>query len=398
MNDLSPEAAGGAASPDASGAMVYLRDSDSEAVLRQCLADLGLAAASYTSGGIENAIADLAHHDSPRLLVVDITGTAEPVTRVAELAQLCAPSTGVIIIGDTNDVVLYRQLRAEGVVEYFFKPLVANLVGETCSFILSGTTPQHQSRTGKLVTVLGVHGGVGATSIATSAGWHVAELRHRHALLLDLDLNEGDMALQLDQIPNDTLYEALQQPDRVDTVFLERGVTHVTPRLDLLASLEPLDATVGLREESVVALLANLLDRYRYVFVDLPPLLAPQLLGVLRLPGICILVSDRSLVAARDVSRWRQKIGPNTAERQTLHIVNKAGADNGLPEEEFIRAVGRAPDLVIPYNRDISLASVKGAKSLGTDNPLERALLPVLRLITGEPPEAHHSLFDRLFG
>ena len=398
MSELHPAKPRAAAVQAPPLAMIYIRDQESEGVLRKCLTDLGMAAVSYSTGGIETAINDLAHKASPRLLVVDISGTEDPVARVDELAHVCEPSTGVIVIGNTNDVALYRSLKNAGIVEYYFKPLVGNLVSRTCSTILKGGVEQRTAGTGKLVFVLGVHGSSGATGIATWAAWHLAETRHRRVLLLDLDLNSGDAALQLDVSPNHTLCEALEQPERVDDLFIERGVIHVTPKFDLLASLEPLDQGVPCREEAVLSLLANLLRRYRYVFVDMPASLAPQLMRVLHLPSTCILVSDTTLVAARDVARWREKIGANTPERQTLHIANKAGAYGSLPKDDFIRAVGQAPDFVIPFEREIVVTSMLGVKGLAENGGLAHALAPVLQQIAGETAVESRSFLSRLLG
>jgi pilus assembly protein CpaE len=379
-------------------AMVYLRDKESEAVLRQCLADLNAGSVSYVSGGIESAIADLAHRASPHLLVVDISGIEDPAAKLAELSDVCEPKTGVIVVGQSNDVSLYRQLKSAGVAEYFYKPLVGNLVRKVCSGILTGAAEQPAAaRTGKLVFVMGVKGGVGATGLATWAAWHLAETLHRRVLLLDLDLNGGDAALQLDVLPSHGLREALEKPDRVDNLFLERGVIHVTPRLDLLASLEPLDQTVPCREDTVLPLLTNLLNRYRYVFVDLPHDIARQLIELLRLPSMVILVSDGSLVSARDVVRWRELLGPSTADRQILHVVNKSGAHGSLPYEAFLRAVGQAPDVVIPYERDVGDASTLGTQGLAK-SALARAFAPVLKHIAGETIEEKPTLLHRLLG
>ena len=378
--------------------MVYIRDRESEGVLRNCLSDLGVTAANFSTGGIEAAIADLAHHGSPRLLVVDVSGTEDPVARVGELAHVCEPSTGVIVVGNVNDVALYRGLKAAGVVEYYFKPLVGNLVNGTCNAILNGSVDQGTSSTGKLVFVMAVHEGAGATGIATWMAWHLAEARHRRVLLLDLDLNAGDSALQLDVSPSHALREALEQPGRVDDLFVERGVIHVTPRLDLLAALEPLDQVVPCSDEAVGSLLANLLRRYRYVFVDVPASLAPQLANVLHMPSVCILVSDAGLVSARDVARWRETIGANTPTRMILHVVNKAGLYGSLPMEEFVRAIGHMPDVVIPYEREIAITAMLGAKGLAKDGALAHALAPLLKQITGETVEETRSFMSRLLG
>ena len=379
-------------------AMVYVRDPGSEGIVRQALADLGVDGTSFSTGGVEAAIAALAQRESPRLLVVDISGTDDPVARVHDLAQLCEPTTGVVVIGDTNDVVLYRNLKHAGIVEYFFKPLVSSLVGTTFGYILNGSGSPAAPHTGKLVVIMGMRGGAGATSVATAAAWHLAEVSHRHVLLLDLDLTAGDMALQLDQVPNHTLSEALQQPQRVDDMFIDRGVLHVTAHLDLLASLEPLEPSSPFTEASLLLLLDNLLSRYRYVFIDLPAALAPQFPRLLQLPGVTILICDPSLVAARDVARWREKIGPNTASRSTVHILNKAGAYGSLPTEEFARAAGHTPDLMVPYEREIAAASLEGAKGLNKHGGLIRALGPALQNITGEAMPANPSLLSRIFG
>ena len=95
-------------------------------------------------------------------------------------------------------------------------------------------------------------------------------MHKRWVLLIDLDLFNGDAALQLDAAPSHALAEAIEHPDHVDELFLERGVIHVTARLDLLASLEPLDGRVDVEESGLLSILQILLLRYRFVFIDVP--------------------------------------------------------------------------------------------------------------------------------
>jgi len=194
-----------AAGTVAQTAMVFLRDRDSEGVIRQCLSDLALASAEFVNGGIDDAIALLKTRNSPRLLIVDISGVDDGVGRVRDLADVCEPETGVIVIGEVNDIRVYRSLKATGVVEYYFKPLVRDLVMQSCNGILMGSTEQPASRAGKLVFVLGVRGGAGATTIAVATSWYLADSLRRRVALLDLDVHFGDAALQLDAAPSHAL-------------------------------------------------------------------------------------------------------------------------------------------------------------------------------------------------
>ena len=379
-------------------AQVFVNDRDSEGVIRQSLSELGVHDAQITQGTVTHAIASLAQRPSSRLLIVDLSDIADPVARINELAQVCEPNTGVIAIGDRNDIILYRDLKYAGIVEYFFKPLVADLVTRVCNGILTGSVEHRGPRTGRLVIVLGVRGGVGATTIATNTAWYLAETRQRWVMLVDLDLQNGDAALQLDVSPSHALREACEHPERVDQLFLERGVIHVSQRLELLASLDRLGDTLTVPDETVLSLLETLLHRYRFVFVDLPATLALGLTQVLHLPSTCVLVSNGSLAAARDVARWRARIGPNTGERTTLHILNKHGGPGSLPDEEFIRAAGQTPDLMIPYDRAVEVASNLGVKSTQKCNSLKLGLAPLLRQLSGDQLEVRRSLFSRIFG
>jgi pilus assembly protein CpaE len=398
VNDVSLRPARATASPSAPpAAFAFARDRDSESVIRQCFHDLGLVNGVIMSGDVQAAIAELSRRPSPRLLIVDIGDIQDPVDSLKHLADVCDPSTGVLVIGDRNDISLYRQLKDAGIVEYFFKPLVAQLVLRACNGVLTGNSESRGASTGRLTFMLGVRGGVGATTIAVNAAWNLAEGRRRRALLLDLDLLGGDAALQLDTAPTHALREALEHPERVDELYLERAVARVSDRLTLLASLEPLTEPVAPSEDSVLSLMEKLQQRYRYVFVDMPVASAPWLPRVLDLPGTIILVSDGSLSSARDLNRWREKLGPNSPQRTTMHILNRAGAEGSLPQAEFVRAVGQAPDIVVPYDSDVARAAHLGIRALEKSTTVRRALAPLFQHLAGDAVVERRSLLSRLF-
>ncbi len=390
-------AADGPAPDPLLSAMVFTCDRDAEGIIRQCLGNL-MPSAEFFNGTVANAIEHLARRPSPRLLVVDVAGSSDPLSDIRKLAEVCEPGTGVIAIGDSNDIRLYRELREAGIVEYYFKPLVSTLISRTASSILTGNVDQRGERSGKLIITVGIRGGAGATTIAACSAWHLAEEHQRRVVVVDLDLHAGDAALQLDCAPTHALCEALEHPERVDDLFLERATIRVTERLNLLASLENYGNLTVPAEDSVLSLLGKLLRRYRYVFVEMPTDLVPRMSRVLHLPGICLLVSTGSLASARDLVRWREVIGAGGTERQVVHILNKDGADGGLPEAEFLRAAGQAPDITIPYDSDIGTASILGVKGVLKCAALNRGLAPLFSLIAGEPVEQRASLAGRVLG
>ena len=378
-------------------AMAYLLDADSEGVVRRSFADLGFVDAHVQRGSIDAAIDELSRRGSPRYLILDISGISEPLPRIGRLAEVCDPGTEVIVVGERNDIVLYRDLKSVGVAEYFYKPLIGNVLSRSLVDISNGTRTQHPSRSGKLVIVLGVRGGVGATTIATNLAWYIAEIRQSGVLLLDLDLHAGDAALQLHAQPSHALREALDDPQRIDELFLERGVVTVGGRLGLLAGLEPLSDRLAPNEDTVLPLLQKLLTHYRYVLVDLPPETALSLPSLLHMPATVLVVGDGSLAGIRDVGRWREFLGPNSPERTVLHVLNKKNTEGALPEEEMLRVIA-PPDVSIRWDRKILGAAVLGTKSVQERSAIREGMAALALRLSGTAVEAERPLWKRIFG
>jgi pilus assembly protein CpaE len=396
ISDLAIE--GTASQVPGQDAKVFARDPASLQIIKGALADIGIKDPLCQLGDVTTACAALAKTSSPRLLIVDVSAIDDPVARLGELANVCDPDVNVVAFGEKNDIVLYRDLKNIGVTEYFVKPLVQGVVTRICRNVLNPGLEQPKMRTGKLILVVGVRGGVGATTIATQTAWHLSETGRRRVVLLDLDLKHGDTSLQFDIVPSNALYEATEFPDRVDKLFLDRAVQPVSDRLHLLASLAPLAQNPPVTAESVAPLLEKLAAQYRYVVVDLPKHLAAEIIHSTLLPRVCLLVSNASLSSARDVTRWREQIGTNILERSTMHVLNRTEPNGGLPDKEFIRAAGQAPDVSIAYHRDLAEAASLGVKATTNCAGFIRSLQHVLNPLTGEHAEAPLPFYRRLWG
>jgi pilus assembly protein CpaE len=136
---------------------------------------------------------------SPRVLIVDVSGVADPVAELDALAFVCAPETKVLVIGERGDLDFYRQVtRHLGVDEYLSKPLTRDSASTLIGPYIAGAEPDRTAaRGGRVVAVCGVRGGVGATTVAVNLALHLAETTRGHVALLDLKLRGGQAAMML---------------------------------------------------------------------------------------------------------------------------------------------------------------------------------------------------------
>ena len=141
---------------------------------------------------IKSAITYLQHNSSPKLLLVDITGSEFPITDMKALADVCEPGVIVIAIGERNDVGVFRDLVKLGVKDYIAKPLNSTLLMQSIETQVLGTAAVLANQegfnyAGKLISFIGAKGGVGSSTLAANCSWALAHAHYKRICLMDLD-------------------------------------------------------------------------------------------------------------------------------------------------------------------------------------------------------------------
>src|SRR3546814_12807229 len=94
------------------------------------------------------------------------------------------------------------------------------------------------------LAVIGARGGVGASTIATSLAWLLSERGKRATALLDLDVHFGTGALALDLEPGRGLTDAIENPSRIDGLFIARAMVKASEKLAVLSAEAPKSSPV----------------------------------------------------------------------------------------------------------------------------------------------------------
>ena len=366
------------AGADQSQFIAFCADSTTHAAVDKAIGDLMLPHASIRKGSIKEAIKYLSQHSSPKLLMVDITGSDLPLSDIDNLADVCEPGVAVVAIGERNDCGLFRDLLHHGVTDYLVKPLSPALLQKAISNISEdGEQPKANSKLGKLVAVMGARGGVGATTVSTSLSWIIAQQRRRKVALVDLDLQFGTVALSLDIEPSHGLREALESADRIDGLFMDRMLTQHSDRLFVMSAEESPEETLLLDYAAIEMLLNELRSKFHYVIVDLPRSASPSTLQVLEHATDLILVSDFSLAGMRDTMRTMGFLPTLNASCNSVIVASRAGEHkNGeMPRAEFEKGIGRKVDFILPFDaKTVAAATNFGQPVASSKGPVAKGL------------------------
>src|SRR5690606_23972074 len=176
---------------------------------------------------------------TPNLLILETHDEPQDLMdRLSGLAEVCDPSTKVVIIGHYNDVALYRELIRADVSEYLVAPInLADVIG-TISDIFVDPSAKPLGRT---IAFVGAKGGVGSSTLAHNISWALSETFENEVVIADLDLPFGTANIDFDQDPPQGIAEAVFSPNRIDEVYLDRLLTECSKHLSLLAAPSSLE-------------------------------------------------------------------------------------------------------------------------------------------------------------
>jgi len=336
-----------------------------EAVSR-AVQQLGWSNAKVRAGGLEAARKSIDITAPPGLVLVDLADAQDPVEGMHELAQLCGPSTRFLAIGSVNDVSLYRQLVGLGVADYLVKPVSSEVLCEAFASAMRTYASPGEARQTRLFAFIGARGGVGTTTLAVSTAWLLAHEFKLRTALIDLDLHFGNLALSLDLEPGRGLREALENPERTDSMLLASAMVTEGERLPILATEEPLEEQLVFDGGAVAPLLAALSQDYDCLVVDLPRSLDAMARQVIALADTTVVVTDLSLSALRDSVRIVDLAKALESRTKPLVVANQVGADHRgeIARPEFERGIGGSLDHAVPFDVKAVVAAAHSGKAL----------------------------------
>jgi pilus assembly protein CpaE len=324
--------------------------------IRSVAIDMGWPPEKVMKGGLRNAIQSLAVTASPAILLVDLSESGDPLNDINALAEVCEPGTVVIAIGQVNDVRLYRDLVASGIQDYLLKPMAPGHLRDTlvqAQAIFTAPRGGEGAATKKHVAtaIVGTRGGVGASTMATSLAWMMSADHKLPTALLDLDVHFGTGALTLDLEPGRGLTDAIDNPSRIDGLFIERAMIRANDNLAILSAEAPISSPL-LTDGSAFA---QLLDEFRHAFeatvVDLPRNMLinfPQLLTHMQ---VVVVVTELTLAGARDGIRLLSWLKSNAPHAQVLVVGNKVPAGAGeISRSDFETSIERKLNFAVPLD------------------------------------------------
>ncbi len=332
---------------------IFCDNQNTAQAMQTASADRRMARAhvSIQLGGIAQAVQTYRGESTPNVVIVESHGDrAKIMAELAEFAEVCQPTTKVIVIGHVNDIILYRELMKNGVSDYVVAPINPVSFIETLAALYNDPKA---APLGKIIAFVGSKGGVGSSTIAHNIAYATSQNLNIETILTDLDLSFGTAALNFNQDASGSIYEALSAPDRVDSTLVDRLMSKLGNKLSLLNGPGSVEKDMNIEAHSVETVLNVVRHAAPLIVVDVPNMWAPWVKYTLMNADEIVITATPELPSLRNAKNLVDllKVGrPN--DRQPRLVLNQVGVPKRpeIPAADFSKALGLTPSAVIPHD------------------------------------------------
>ncbi len=302
------------------------------------------------------------------VVVVGCYGPDDGVTAMVDYAVKHRPDRPVVVLSEASPNGFLRQVFEAGADDVITLPQSPEQVAFTLQKVIArkkGLAVPGKA-TAPVVAILGPKGGTGKTLIATNLAVALAQ-RDANVVLVDLDLQFGDIGLALGLSPERTMYDLMKAGPPFDHEKLDRHlIRHSSGVKVLIAPTRP-DQASAVSIDYLRDIYASLRTMCDAVIVDTPPGFTPEVIATIDVSSeICMVGMLDSL------SLKNTKLGLETLDLmgyQTEHIslvLNRADSRVGITPDDVSTIVGRAPDVSIPSDREIPRSINEGTPIVAT--------------------------------
>lgn len=351
------------------------------------------------------------------------TGTKTGLSRLQVIHDELPAMSIVLAFSERPDAQL-RDIVKVGAIDILHLPTNDRILRDTIErgISLSRPLPQHAElaaavpaahpETGTVFTIASATGGCGKTFYATNLAYFLRQHTGKRTVIVDLDLQFGEVSAALRLRPRYSIADALareEEEGQLATYLQEYMVTHDTGVQVLAAPKDPTDAD-RIHPTDVTRVLEAARSQFDYVVVDTPAQLSEVVLAAFDLSNSLYVMATMDLPSVRNMGVFLNTLEKLKIPSDNVNLVlNKAERDIGLDVDQITKLFPQGFSSVLPYAREVSKSVNVGTPILAfapnsdISRRMSAGLSPVLpddirfRVQNDALSKSRHGVLSRVF-
>ena len=300
---------------------------------------------------------------------------AIPVDAIEKLFAV-KPECKVITLAYKYNTQTVFQLMRLGVVDCLSKPILKDKFINAYKQAISPYTPEEKEA--KVISVFSNKGGLGKTSVAVNLALSLSNFSKKRTVVLDLNLQMGDVATFLDITPKFNIPDILKKINsQDDNSIFDLIEKYRNTEVYVVADKYKGEYGENLSIENINRLLSILKKHFNYVVVDLSQNFDNTTQKVLELSDLVLLITNINLPSLRNTQRCLDLLKlHNIREEKIQPVVNRYIDNNEITTADVQKMLNKKVFCTIPNNYITQLQAINkgvGVAEMNIDSNISKS-------------------------
>jgi pilus assembly protein CpaE len=299
---------------------------------------------------------ELVHKKRPMVVIMEV---GEDINLAIErIGQLSSRFSQVSIFATSTDKssdTILKVMRA-GATEYLLRP-VSNT---DLTFALQKIgrlrlIKPAEDESGRVITVFSPKGGAGVTTIAINLATNIHDITGESTVLVDLDLNAGDVTTFLNMKPSYTISDVTMNISRLDRNFLQGIIAKHESGISVLAEPQKIEEGVSISSSEIKKVLSLLKSMFKYIIIDAETI-SERTMTAIEMSDMIMLVFFMSLPSIKNMQRHLKYFDRiNLGKDRVKLIANRYLKKSDITIEDTEKALNYPIFWTLPNDYDTSM-------------------------------------------
>jgi pilus assembly protein CpaE len=302
----------------------------------------------------------LLEESTPDLVLVGCSGHSEQALGAIRDIVSRRSDCPVVVLYEGNPNGFVDPAFEAGADDLITIPLGPNQLAFSLEKVLVRRRGPGQGPIAPMIVILGPKGGTGKTLTACNLAVALAR-REARSVIVDIDLQFGDVGLALGMKPTRTIYDLAVSGGTLDSEKVDSYlVEHESGARLLLAPVRP-DQAAAVDIPLLRKIFEVLRTTHDFVIVDTPPAFTPEVIAATDSATYICVVGMLDALSLKDT-----KIGLETLAQMGYYsddvqlVLNRADTSVGISNHDVEQLLGKTPDVLVPSDRAIPRAITEG--------------------------------------
>ncbi len=322
---------------------------------------------------------------SPDVILMDINMPVMDGIEATETITLQHPNILVIMMSVQGEQEYLKKAMIAGAKEYIIKPFSISELSNTIRKVhkveqkrrqIKKQSPEKKvtplKNKPEIISLFSTKGGVGKTTLGANLAVSIAGKTNRDVVLVDLDLQFGDLAIMFNVNPRNSITEVAHNMEEIDENLLDKYLVKHESGVKILPAPNKPEYAELLGTQHMEKIINTLKKSFDYIILDTPPFFNDINLSILDMSDQILLITNLELPTIKN-TRLNLEIFDTLHHKEKVRlIINRSTEEQGIQKVDLESTLEWFAVSSIPSDNRLVISSVNKGMPFVLSHPTSK--------------------------